>query len=288
MTSNYESLLRERQIHRKSRIVPIVLVLLLATIAVVTSVVLLAANNRTRPSLLPSLLPHLPEYAEELSLTNVFPSSPNSTLLDEPDRPLILYAYHETKNARLNAEFFIRHALHDGADFLFILNGETDLQKVIPKADHIKVRQRPNTCFDIGSYAEVLLGNDKKLLTLYKKFIMINASVRGPFIPTWSNQCWSESYLSQVTEEVKLVGMSYNCKAHLQYPKHVQSMLLATDRMGMDILLEKSKMAKCAKDMDEAVEVEVTLSPTIVDYGYKVNLLLECLKQLYAHIYHFY
>ena len=40
---------------------------------------------------------------------------------------LILYSYFETPEAMKNFDFFMRHAMHDKADFLFILNGEYDI-----------------------------------------------------------------------------------------------------------------------------------------------------------------
>lgn len=38
----------------------------------------------------------------------------------------------------------------------------------------------------------------------YKKIIMLNASIRGPFVPHWSKECWSDAYLDRVTDEVKV------------------------------------------------------------------------------------
>lgn len=120
------------------------------------------------------------------------------------DRPLILYAYADssTGSARTNLEFFLAHALHDAADFVFILNGETDVEKIIPSKSNIRYVKRPNDCYDLGAYAEVLLAKD--LYKSYKRFITLNASIRGPFIPYWSDACWSDMYLNKVTDEVKV------------------------------------------------------------------------------------
>lgn len=120
------------------------------------------------------------------------------------DRPLILYAYADssTGSARTNLEFFLAHALHDAADFVFILNGETDVDKIIPSKKNIRYVKRPNDCYDLGAYAEVLLADD--LYKSYKRFITLNASIRGPFIPYWSDACWSDMYLNKVTDEVKV------------------------------------------------------------------------------------
>jgi hypothetical protein len=118
------------------------------------------------------------------------------------DRPLILYAYAETPNARTNLEYFVAHGLHAAADFIFLLNGETDAANLIPKKSNIKVIQRPNECYDIGAYGETLTNGD--LYMKYKRFIMLNASIRGPFLPYWSEQCWSDMFLGRVTDEVKV------------------------------------------------------------------------------------
>jgi len=117
---------------------------------------------------------------------------------------LILYAYadSESGSARANLEFFIKHALHDAADFVFILNGETEVDKIIPDKKNIRTVKRPNDCFDLGAYSEVLLANN--LYKSYKRFITLNASIRGPFMPYWSDNCWSDLYLNKVTEEVKV------------------------------------------------------------------------------------
>jgi hypothetical protein len=149
------------------------------------------------------------------------------------ERPLILYAYADSEKGTslVNLKFFIQHGLHAAADFIFILNGETDVASLIPQEDNIKVIQRPNDCYDLGAYAEVLTTND--LYKGYKRFIMMNASLRGPFIPYWSNSCWSDMYLSKITDEVKLVGMTANC-----WPTfHIQSMIWATDITGLEVLL---------------------------------------------------
>jgi len=82
------------------------------------------------------------------------------------------------------------------------LNGETDVEKLIPEKKNIRYVKRPNDCYDLGAYAEVLLAND--FYKGYKRFITLNASIRGPFIPYWSNACWSDMYLNKVTDEVKV------------------------------------------------------------------------------------
>lgn len=123
---------------------------------------------------------------------------------EEPisDRPLISYAYAESVSGRANFKYFLDQALHGAADFIFIINGETDAADLIPQKPNIRVVRRNNTCFDLGAHGEVLREND--LWKKYKRFITLNASIRGPFVPRWSRSCWSDVYLGRVTEKVKV------------------------------------------------------------------------------------
>ena len=108
----------------------------------------------------------------------------------------------ETELARKNLQFYIKHALHNAADFLFIFNGDTDADKLLPEAGNIRSIHRENKCYDLGAFAEVLTTND--LYKKYKKYITMNASIRGPFLPYWSQGCWSDMYLSKITEDTKV------------------------------------------------------------------------------------
>lgn len=130
------------------------------------------------------------------------------------ERPLILYAYTEASrgDARKNLEFFIAHGLHAAADFLFIFNGETDAQELLPLNPNIRYIKRQNACHDLGAYGEVLLKDD--LYIKYKRFIMLNASIRGPFLPYWSELCWTDMFLKRITDEVKVCSCLL-LKSHL-------------------------------------------------------------------------
>lgn len=214
-------------------------------------------------------------------------------------RPLILYAYAEGSSSITNFMFFINHGLHDAADFLFVLNGETDVEHLIPQKPNIKYLHRANDCYDLGAFAEVLQKDD--LYKKYEKFILMNTSIRGPFLPYWSRECWSDMFLSRITDEVKLVGSTLSCKP----VPHVQSMIWATDRIGLETLLfptdEQYELTKnslppwgetklqtevpkfetvgaginrCPHEYWDAVSVEVFATPLIKAAGYKVDVMM--------------
>ncbi|KAM7197425.1 hypothetical protein V8F20_006570 [Naviculisporaceae sp. PSN 640] len=202
-------------------------------------------------------------------------------------RTLILYAYSESDAARANIQYFLTKALHSTSDFIFILNGNNSVASLIPTQPNIRIINRENTCYDLGAFGEVLRQDD--LYKQYTRFITMNASIRGPFLPMWDlKQCWKDIYLNRVTDETKLVGMTLNCKPR----PHVQSMIFATDKIGISLMVdpEKARAASvddqfgnstdlvaftgCYSGYKEAVHAEIGTTGVIQAAGYKVDVLM--------------
>ncbi|CAN8100388.1 unnamed protein product [Discula destructiva] len=215
------------------------------------------------------------------------------------DRPLVLFAYAESDNARANLIFFLVRGLHARADFIFIFNGETDATELVPKdLDNVRVVTRNNTCYDIGAFGEVLRENG--LWLKYKRFITLNASIRGPFLPMWSDDCWTDAFLNRVTDRAKLVGLTYSCDP----VPHVQSMLLATDVVGMRILMDPdlaysvpadtppwggpelpTGFSQCYNSYAHAVHAEIGMARLIRSQGYVVDVMLTSVHSSNAEVY---
>jgi hypothetical protein len=253
--------------------------------------------------------------------------SETATASTATSTPLILYAYSPASWALPNLQFFLKHGIHASATFIFVINGAlvagnnfnqsspvfensteagildvlSTLEPYAEKYQNIKIWKRPNTCYDLGAYADMLKTNSSALVRSHEKFILINASVRGPFVPFWSQECWSDAYLRPIEaskavnatnlKPVKLVGMTINCVD--VRPRHIQSMILATDQVGMNILLgqrsedtiissnDTSSMTytntgidACPQNMDEAVNIEVSLTPLIQSHNYTVRAMM--------------
>lgn len=133
-------------------------------------------------------------------------TKPNTSKHGNPlNDAVVLYSYEESPLTRINAEFFIRHALHSESDFIFILNGPTDLATLIPTESNIKVIQsEKKACFGLGVFSQVLKANNNAVVNKYNRFILMNALIRGPFVPHWSRACWSSAYLGRLTDKVKV------------------------------------------------------------------------------------
>ncbi|KAK6221260.1 hypothetical protein QIS74_04828 [Colletotrichum tabaci] len=202
------------------------------------------------------------------------------------DRALILFTYAESEASRQNLLFFVKHGLHGAADFVFVFNGDTDAPTLVPSRRNIKIVKRNSTCFDLGASGQVL--REKDLWKGYAKFILMNASLRGPFLPYWTDSCWSDLFLSKVTDKVKLVGITANCSPRFYLP----SMILATDKVGMGLLLDpKAALAASTPDIyggaddpvglsgcydswKKAVHAEIGMTSVILNGGYGVDVMM--------------
>ncbi|ORY86150.1 hypothetical protein BCR37DRAFT_376695 [Protomyces lactucae-debilis] len=182
----------------------------------------------------------------------------------------VLYVHYDGDPIGVrNLQFFLDHALHSKADFYFIINGY-ELTATIPEADNIFVIKRENSCYDLGSFGVVLQANDGALLKKYKRFLMTNSSVRGPFFPNWARAnkeaCWTNKFFGPLSDRVKLVGLTANCQADIG-PKHLQSFALATDRLGMDFILPA---LQCFSDRKDAINKgELAITSLVKDAGYE-------------------
>ncbi|CAK1362869.1 hypothetical protein CB0940_04976 [Cercospora beticola] len=206
---------------------------------------------------------------EALALLSADPSSTSQTSIPKPNEDLILFSFHETEGATKNLQFFIKHALYAKADFIFIINGEhtQDLSALV-ELPNVRIVERENRCFDLGAYHEVLTANTT-LQVAYKRYMFINDSVRGPFLPSWAERtCWSDAYWDKLDERTRLAGMSWNCANGIPYPPHLQSMVLAFTNATLAMLLPNMK---CYESMLDAVmNGETKLAGMITESGYDV------------------
>ncbi|KAI2466559.1 hypothetical protein F4781DRAFT_405288 [Annulohypoxylon bovei var. microspora] len=214
--------------------------------------------------------------------------------LEKSSRPLITYVYTETTSIRENLIFFLDNGLHGAADFVFILNGPTDVASLIPHKTNIEVISRPTECSHLTAHGEVLRKDG--LWKKYNRFIMLNAAVRGPFMPFWSRSCWNDVFLDRITEHVKLSSMTASC-----LPKfHVESMIWATDTIGMELMLDPLKGSLVPdvpyknhnqvvasgshfNNMKQAIYSEIEATRVIKFAGYKVDVLVSSFSKIEDH-----
>jgi hypothetical protein len=153
------------------------------------------------------------------------------------------------------------------AHVVIVVNGPSSL-KFPQDSDRFKntlrIIRRDNSCFDFGSWG-VALADARKRLRLVN-VILMNASVRGPFLPAYAHSSnWVDGFLSLLRGDVALAGLAINCPdgKGRKWP-HVMSMAMVLDERALRIADDNGIFA-CASTYDEAVEREGRLSKLILD-----------------------
>ena len=200
-------------------------------------------------------------------------------------RYLVLFTYYETNASKLNLYFFLKNGVFRSnmITYIFIIKGNK-LSVKIPKFNNVIVQKTLNEGYDFGGWSDGL-----KLVNLnnYDRFIFLNDTVRGPFLPTYLNKKdWVRHFTAFINNKVKLVGSTIN-RNKIYYRKikndHIQSMSFATDKIGLDLLIKNNIFNKklCIDKMKESKwnyisEFEIRMSEIILSNGYNIKSLQFC------------
>ena len=87
----------------------------------------------------------------------------------------------------------------------------------------------------------------------YKYFLLMNSSVRGPFLPKYFHQHWTEAMLSLLIDRTNLVGLAVNCPDGIgDLIPHVMTMAMAMTQEAVKLGFEKG-IFNCAGTYKSAV-----------------------------------
>ncbi|KXZ52810.1 hypothetical protein GPECTOR_8g196 [Gonium pectorale] len=221
-----------------------------------------------------------------LLFVRLIAASPN-----EPQkRNLVIYSFAPTDPQFVrNLEYFVREAITGDtiSDYVIIVQESTELHEVVlPKLPHnARYVRHTNRCYDWGSYGWLLITGrvDPKR---YRYFFFINCSVRGPFLPAYArgNVHWTVPFTSRLVGDVKLVGPTVSCegsplngdfRGKWRYNPHVQSYVVATDQVGLQVLLDDGRVFHCHNSRWNTIYYsELGSSTAILKAGYNLNCLM--------------
>ena len=188
-------------------------------------------------------------------------------------RLLIVYAYHETPDARRNLGFFCRHGVTPNRDrqYVIVINGKCSIEDQIPTFENVSVVKRANTGFDFGAWAHAIRESQ---LDQFDYFVFLNSSVAGPFLPTYQDVSqWPTPFVSMLDGQIKLAGLSSDM---WDGSPIVHSMLLCTDRVGLDLLIRNGVFTGNDDDASKEDVIhkrEVRASKIIIQSGFRVDSL---------------
>ena len=173
-----------------------------------------------------------------------------------------------------NLKFFLAQGIIPSSQYhyIFVVSGEPSpgtremLMRVSDAFPNVDLLFRTNFGYDFCAWKEALFGGLKLRvqMTHAKYFILINKSVRGPFLPAHFRGHWPDIFTSRLNDRVRLSGTSVNCDA-----LHVQSMVLAFDQSTLRSFVEPNFV--CVANKDTVIrKCEIGLSQSIVKAGFKL------------------
>lgn len=214
-------------------------------------------------------------------------------------KSLLFYVFsHSDPEYLHNFGFFVRFGmLSPSVDHVVIIQDAESMpvedkytlaQVVANVPSKTIVLHHVNECYDTGSVGWAMKQPSVAArLDDYDFFIVLNSSVKGPFLPPFfpNRKEWHRVLTKRLGGHngVHLVGPTISCEPtynkRLNQNKispHVQTWLLAVDRVGLDVLRRDGRPFKCHRDRDDAIwDGEVGLSRVMLEAGHNIDCLLE-------------
>jgi hypothetical protein len=226
-----------------------------------------------------------------------------SNELDQKKRILVVYTGPSDKSSELvelyqrNTDFFLKHGVDCANQDTVIVVGHDFYDQYLPaveqldKSCHSQHRgrvllvARRNVCYDMESMRLVLYGGVNGLnVDSYDYLMYINCGVTGPSPDYKGGEVpWTTHLIDKLKGNVVMSGLSANCeilhpskKAH----PHIQSMMYALNRVGLDIIKNSSSVYDCLLNPKDASRAGIIdryergMSRTIINSGYAIAPLL--------------
>lgn len=189
-----------------------------------------------------------------------------------------------------NLLFFLAHGVRadDGADYVLVVQegegiiAETRLPADLPP--NVRVLRHRNACYDWGTFGWAL-DRPEVNASRYRHVVLLNGSVRGPFLPAYWPAAlhWSSALTSRLTGDVRLVGATVSCEAsrrggvpggELRRNPHVQSYLLAMDQTALAAIRADGDVLRCWNSYHDAVwHAELGASAAVLAAGHNIASL---------------
>ena len=199
------------------------------------------------------------------SIKKQIESTSKQLLIDQaPADTLILFAFSHSDGWREeNLLFWLARGLVPDSRYHFVLivNGSIDaawrrlLDRVSAGLTCFEWHQRPDAGRDVCAWHSVLSGSVRlrRALASFARFVLTNASCRGPFLPGYYLRPWPEAFLSVIGARVVLSGVTLHCDCLDPHPRsercvrgpdlHIQSYLLAFGAGLLPLVLDLQRQA---------------------------------------------
>ena len=189
----------------------------------------------------------------------------------------MLYVFHDYNN---RVDHFINNCIFDdpNVDFILISNNKNNRCNV---PDNVKTLFRDNIGYDFGGWSDALLTDN--LYANYDNFIFVNSSVIGPFIPSYYRNKWTDIYINELQNNIKLFGSTINTCKDPMNKAHVQSYIFSMDKITLEYLIkcEIFSTTNYAKTFNDAInQKEILMSRKIIENNWNIGCLMDYYKNV--------
>ena len=206
-----------------------------------------------------------------------------------------------------NFEYFLKHGLPSSrhgcsldVTVIVVLTTTTLKHYATPISQYnascgeIRTMVREDRCYDMESARTALASG-----TAFEKLVFLNCGMKGPFQaaqprgpqigraadgspvygPLGPATYWAVAFTDRITADVKLSGVTINCGGKLNVRHaHVQSMLWATDRVGLASIQKAGAIYECDDQLSTKhgrdqliITYELGLSRAVMKEGYAIQ-----------------
>jgi hypothetical protein len=195
------------------------------------------------------------------------------------NKTLVLYVFHEY-NERV--KYFIKNAIFEdeNVDFIMISNNK---KITFDCPNYVYRIYRDNNGYDFGGWSDGLLKDD--FYKKYEKFIFVNSTVLGPFVPYYYKGKWTDIYTNNLTDDVRIFGSSINSCIQ-KFNKilfHVQSYIFAMNKETVEFLIDNGIFSNTIyiNNYDEVVlKKEIDMSQLVLKNNWNIGSLMPYYKNV--------
>ena len=190
-----------------------------------------------------------------------------------------------------NLEFFLQHGIDcRSQETIIVLGHDVALlyQETIQQLDkscyshhRVTLIERDNVCYDMESVRLVMHGNVTNLPILdYDYFFHVNCGTTGPVMPLNETHVpWTSKFIEKLVGNIKMVGISHVCERVMS---HIQSMVYALDKVGLQLIQKSSCVYDCRPFIDALNNVSESAVVGSIINQYERGMGREILEQGYA------
>lgn len=191
---------------------------------------------------------------------------------------------------RVNFEYFLKHGVQcKTQDTVLVVTSSVEefyrerVKKIHEDCmrDHnhqVLLIIRENKCADLETVRRVMQDDVVDIFS-YDFFVYANCGSSGPS-SKWAHLPWTDLLIEKLNDQVKMSGLSLNCAGDA----HIQSMVYALDRKGIEIIKDSYAIFDCRKVFPKnnrtkqknfiVRRYELGLSYWIMRNGYAISSLI--------------